>query len=151
MSASQPTHRPVRRRSATDRPHRFTVAFTADEYAAIVACAAVEARSPSGFVAEAAVAAARGETQGPGSVRETLRAIGFELMAARSALNSARQDVAPLAAAAVDGDQLVDELAALTTRTRQAVERLDAVMAQLRKHFPLPRPKPRDRPAAGSA
>ena len=128
-----PVHRRVRQ-EAGGRQHRVTARYTAEEWALVEAAADAERRTPAGYVADAALVAARGESDsGPGSVREALRLLGVELMAVRVALNRVRQDVEQLAAV-VTGSP-VEDAAAVVALCRQATATLDEAMTYLRSQL----------------
>ena len=123
-----------RRHQTPGRQHRVNLRFGDQEHADVTDAATAAGLTASGFCADAAVTAARGEP-GPGSERRVLRRLGIELFAARSAVNRFGSNVNQVAAAWNTTGVLPEYARAAIDMCRRAVERLDAVVAELRRRI----------------
>lgn len=126
------------RRCRTHRAHRpgrnwrITIAYDVDELTAVRAAATAAGLTPTGYVAEAALAAATGATP---PMAQPLREVLLELIAARTQVRrfgvNVNQAVRELNSTGTAPEWL-DNAVALTSR---AVVRLDEATAQVGRHL----------------
>jgi hypothetical protein len=117
-----------RRHATPARPHAVLVRCTAEEYRALVDAAKASGLTPTGYAAEAAIAAARGGLPPAASPeREAL----FELMTARPQVRRFGNNVNQAVRELHLSGELPAWLQAAVALTARAVERLDAAAAVL--------------------
>jgi hypothetical protein len=124
-----------RRRRHPARTRQVFVRLSKEEYDDLAGAAARVELTPTGYVAEAALAAARGTTQvdapldGSGVNRAELARLQRELFAARTALNRVAVNLHQAIAARVSTGQASGAIDRSAAQARRVLYNLDAVVA----------------------
>jgi hypothetical protein len=129
-----------RRYSSPGRDHRTHVRFTAGEYAELADAAARAGLTTTGYVGEAALAAARGvtaagETDTGGITRAELAALQRDLFAARTALTQAAADLRGTPAGRGVDAAVAASVAGLDAVVAASVAGLDAVVGRIHRQL----------------
>ncbi|MFI5959713.1 plasmid mobilization protein [Cryptosporangium sp. NPDC051539] len=133
MGANETTRRGRdRRHRSPARTNRVNVRLNDDEFAAVSRAASESGLTASGYCAEVALAAAREESSS-GIDRLIFRRLGRDLFAARAAVNKFGSNVNQVAAAFNSTGVLPEYAQAAIDVCRRSVERVDAVLAELRR------------------
>jgi hypothetical protein len=126
---------PGRQRShrGDGRPRRLTPRFTEAEFAEVVAAAASIGMTPNGFVADSAVAAARGTplVLADAQRREEFARLQRQLFEARTAVNRFGTNVNQAVAALNATGQTPEWLVQAVRLAVRSVQRLDEVIAEV--------------------
>jgi hypothetical protein len=115
------------------RPHRVTLRFAEEEYAAVAAAAREAGLTITGYTAQTAVAVAT-ESRPPAG--ELLRAALSELMQARSQVRRFAVNVNQALVALHAEGEPPEWLGSATALTGRAVARLDAAAAEVVRRLP---------------